>query len=76
MPKELKGLPYRISFKVLQIYGKFLSALPLREIVEKSGNFLAGHVGDFVVLNIIPDFASQETQKMYGVVVSYTLRKT
>ena len=48
MPKELKGLPYRISFKVLQIYGKFLSALPLRKIVKKSGKFLASHIGDFV----------------------------
>ena len=49
MPKELKGLPYRISFKILQIYGNNFIALPLREIVEKSGNFLAGHVGDYVL---------------------------
>ena len=28
MPKELKGLPYRISFKVLQIYGKIFIRAP------------------------------------------------
>ena len=28
MPKELKGLPYRISFKVLQIYGKNFICAP------------------------------------------------